>query len=107
MSVLEHISDLDRPIKEIARVLKENGHAIIGFPVKNFIMHQFFKIIKFDDEKDHPSHHRDIYNALKRNFNVEKIVIFPSFLKIDHALYVVCSCKKNKIKIDHESHKLK
>lgn len=94
MSVLEHISDLNQPIKEIGRVLKKNGVAVFGFPVKNIFLHLFFKIIKFDDEKGHPSDHKDIYNALNKNFNIEKMVNFPSFLKMDHSLYIVCRCKR-------------
>lgn len=93
MSVLEHIPDLEQPVKEIKRVLKKGGTAIIGFPVKNFIMRQFFKIIKFDDEKGHPSDHNKIYNTLNRNFNIEKMIKFPRFLKAGHSLYIVCKCK--------------
>lgn len=94
MSVLEHIINLESAVKEINRVLKEGGKFICGFPVKNFLMHQFFKAIKFDDEKDHPSDHRCIYEALKKNFNIERTIRFPSFLKIDHCLYMACRCGK-------------
>jgi len=94
MSVLEHISDLDQPVKELARVLKKGSSAVIGFPAKNFLMHRFFKIIKFDDEKDHPSGHRDICGALEKKFIIEKAVTFPFFLKKDYSFYVVCRCRK-------------
>ena len=96
MSVLEHIKDLEEPVREIKRVLKENGSFICGFPVRNLLMHSFFKVIRFDDLEDHPSSHRDILEMLKRNFYIEKTVTFPSFLKIDYSFYIVCRCIKNK-----------
>lgn len=92
MSVLEHIKYLEGPIEEIRRVLKDGGSFVCGFPVRNFLMHSFFKIMGFDDLKDHPSSHRDILEMLERNFYIEKMVTFPSFLKIDYSFYIVCRC---------------
>lgn len=94
MSVLEHISDLGQPLREIKRVLKKGGSFICGFPTKNFYMHQFFKLMRFDDEKGHPSSHNYIYQMLKRNFSIDKTIKFPSFLKMDYCLYITCRCKK-------------
>ena len=94
MSVLEHIADLQQPLEEIKRVLKEGGEFACGFPVKNFLMHQFFRLIGFDDKKDHPSDHRKIYELLKINFKIEKVIKFPYFLKSDHCFYIACRCKK-------------
>jgi len=94
MSVLEHISDLEQPIREIRRVLKDDGELICGFPTKNIMMHQFFKLSGFNDEKDHPASHGYICKILGENFNIEKTVKFPSFLPMDHCLYVACRCRK-------------
>lgn len=94
VSVLEHIRDLERVVNEIRRVLKKGGKFICGFPVKNVLMHQFFKIIKFDDEKNHPSDQQRIFGVLERNFNIEKTIKFPSFFKMDRCLYVACRCCK-------------
>jgi len=94
MSVLEHIKCLEGPIKEVKRVLKDDGSFVCGFPVRNFLMHSFFKIIGFDDLKSHPSSHGDILEVLGKNFRIEKITIFPSFFKVDASFYIVCRCKK-------------
>lgn len=97
MSVLEHIADLEQPLKEIKRVLKKDGYFICGFPTKNILLHLFFKLIKFDDEKDHPSSHQRIYKMIKEEFTLEKTIKFPSFLQMDCCLYVACRCKRNDI----------
>jgi SAM-dependent methyltransferase len=94
MSVLEHIVDLQQPLEEIKRVLKRDGEFICGFPAKNFFMSQFFRLIGFDDKKDHPSDHRKINELLKINFKIEEVIKFPYFLNSDHCLYIACRCKK-------------
>lgn len=94
MSILEHITYLDQPIKEISRVLKNSGYFICGFPVKNILMHQIFKISGFDDTKDHPSSHRYIYETLKKYFKVEETIKYPFFLAADFCAYMACRCKK-------------
>jgi len=94
MSVLEHISDLEQPVREMRRVLKDDGELICGFPTKNIMMHQFFKLIGFNDDKDHPSSHNYVYKVLKENFKIEKTIRLPSFLPMDHCLYVACICRK-------------
>lgn len=93
MSILEHISELERPIKEIKRILKNPGYFICGFPAKNMLMHQIFRLSGFDDTKDHPSGHRYILETLEKNFNIEEIIKYPSFLSMDYCIYLTCRCK--------------
>ena len=96
MSVLEHIKYLEGPINEIRRVLKDSGKFVCGFPVRNFLMHSFFKIVRFDDLKDHPSSHNSIMSTLKKSFYIDKIAIFPNFSKMDCCFYITCRCVKIK-----------
>ena len=94
MSVLEHIADMEKPVREVRRVLRKGGSFLCGIPVKNFCMRMFFKLVKFNDEKDHPSGHRYIYDSLRSNFTIERVIRFPFFLKMDHCLYIACRCRK-------------
>lgn len=94
MSVLEHISDLKYPLDEIKRILKNDGEFICGFPTKNILLRLFFKLIGFDDKRDHPSSHSYIYRMLKEKFSVEKTLKFPAFFKDDYCLYIACRCRK-------------
>jgi ubiquinone/menaquinone biosynthesis C-methylase UbiE len=94
MSVLEHISELKQPLAEIRRVLKKDGDFICGFPAKNIFMHHAFKLLGFDDDKNHPSSHRYIEGMLKKYFWVGKTMKFPFFLPANFCFYIACRCKK-------------
>jgi len=94
MSVFEHFVNLEQPFKEVKRVLKDDGIFICSFPVKNVIMSCWFKLVRFDEKKEHPSGSKYMLKMLKENFNVERILKFPDFLKVDNCFYMACRCKK-------------
>ena len=90
LSVFEHLKPVELPIamKEIDRVLKEDGHLILGFPVKNKLTHMLFKLVGFDDQKGHPSRHSDILRNVRSNFVIKELLKYPSFLEVDYCLYL-------------------
>lgn len=94
LSVLEHLTELDRACAQIRRVLAPGGAAILGFPVRNLVTTAFFRAVGYDEREIHPSTHRDILAAERRGFTVERILRFPALLPADLALYVVCRCLK-------------
>lgn len=96
ISVLEHITDLNRAIREICRTTREEGTAIIGFPVKNWLTHFLLSLIGFDDKKIHPSSHMDILREVENIFHIEKIQRYPAFLPNCFSLYIVVRCQKIK-----------
>jgi len=91
VSILEHVpmQRLEKAIKEMKRVLKPDGKLICGFPVKNFYMQWGFRMLGFQDE-NYSLSHSDIYRTLEKHFISDKVLKFPSFLKMDWCLYMVC-----------------
>jgi ubiquinone/menaquinone biosynthesis C-methylase UbiE len=94
LSVLEHLTELDRACAQIRRVLAPGGAGVLGFPVRNLITTAFFRAVGYDEREIHPSTHRDILAAGQRAFAVERVLRFPAPLPVDLALYVVCRCLK-------------
>lgn len=96
LSVLEHLhpSELPTAMAEMSRILRDGGHLVLGFPIKNRLTSFLFKAVGFDDQKGHPSSHRSIMDQVKGNFAITAINCYPSFLSLDHGLYVVIKCSK-------------
>jgi ubiquinone/menaquinone biosynthesis C-methylase UbiE len=90
ISVLEFVSDLDKAFREMARVLKKGGDAIIGFPVENFITDIAFFMICINARKAHPVNQDDILRAARKYFDVEKPKTFPLGLPLKMSLFAHC-----------------
>jgi len=95
LSVLEHLTELDRACAEVRRVLAPGGVAVCGFPVRNAITTAFFRAAGYDEKEIHPSTHRDILAAARRAFAVERVLRLPAILPADFGLYVACRCRKS------------
>ena len=95
LSVLEHLTDLRRACAEIRRVLTPAGAAVLGFPVRNAITTAFFRAVGYTAAEIHPSTHRDILAAARRDFAVERVLRYPAFLPAGVGLYVACRCRKS------------
>lgn len=98
ISTYEHIKneDLEIAIEELNRVLKKGGAIYIGVPVKNKLTDIFLDSVgdHLPVNEMHPSSHRDIIQALKKKFKVNKILTFPKFLPINYSFYVVIEAVK-------------
>lgn len=94
LSVMEHLTELDKACGEVRRVLAPGGVAVFGFPVRNAFTTGFFRAVGYDADEIHPSTHRAILAALGRGFAVERVQRFPAFLPADLGLYVACRCRK-------------
>ena len=97
VSTLEHMNpngELDKSLKEIHRVLKDNGIVVLSFPIRNIITDWFYEIVGFKPRDIHPSSHNNIINVAKKYFIIEKILKFPSFRNINFSLYCTIRCKK-------------
>jgi ubiquinone/menaquinone biosynthesis C-methylase UbiE len=95
ISVLEHITELDRAMTEFRRVLKPNGIAVLGFPVRNPMTDGFFRLVGYNPREIHPSAHRDILQAVERHssFALERRAWLPRLLPLDLAAYAGCRCR--------------
>jgi ubiquinone/menaquinone biosynthesis C-methylase UbiE len=95
-SVLEHLTDLDGAMREFARVTRPGAVLALGFPIRNFITDAFFRMAGYEPRKLHPSSHRDIEQAIRRNplLNLDRIQVLPKFLPKDSSLYFSCRCTR-------------
>ena len=95
ISVLEHLTELERALDEFRRVLEPGGTLVLGFPVRNPLTDGFFRLAGYDPRAIHPSSHSDILNAAERHpgFAVERRTHFPSLLPISLSAYASCRCR--------------
>ncbi len=93
LSVLEHLTELEKACAEMRRVIAPGGVGVFGFPVRNAITTAFFRAVGYDATEIHPSSQRDILGALRRGFAVERVLRFPAFLPMSFGLYVACRCR--------------
>ena len=95
-SVLEHLTDLDGAIREFARVTRPGAVLALGFPIRNYVTDAFFRLAGYEPRKLHPSSHRDIEQAIRRQslLNLEQIRVLPRHLPTDLSLYFSCRCER-------------
>ena len=95
VSVLEHLTELDRALDELRRVLRPGGVAVLGYPVRNPLTDAFFRLARYNPREIHPSSHADILAAAERHagFAVDVSTHFPSFLPTSFSAYAGCRCR--------------
>ncbi len=86
LSVLEHLHDLDRALREIRRVMRPGAVFAVGFPVKSRFTGLLFASLGFEMDHIHPSSHTQILDALHRHFDVTRVTRFPG-------LFVSAQCR--------------
>jgi len=97
VSVLEHIEDLDKVMKEVKRIIKPGGLFIVGLPIERFLVKSAFNIfgIKQHEDRGHISDFADINKKLKKYFDIERTEKIPFNLFPDAlSLYIVFKCRK-------------
>lgn len=94
LSLLEHLTEVDRACAEVCRVTAPGGLAVFGFPARNALTTSLLRVLGYDARTIHPSGHREILAAAGRAFAVERALRFPPFLPAGLALYVACRCRK-------------
>jgi predicted SAM-dependent methyltransferase len=95
LSVLEHIVELDAALDEFRRVIRPDGIAVVGFPVRNPVTDTFFRAVGYNPREIHPSSHRDILAAAHRHpgFAVEREERYPQRAPLDLAGYAGVRCR--------------
>lgn len=94
VSVLEHLTVLDRAVGEIKRVMKKGGVGVLSFPVKNKITDLFYRLVGYCPSDIHPSGHREIESAVSKQLRIVDKKVFPSFKNDDYSLYMSLKCVK-------------
>lgn len=100
VSVLEHIRDIKNAVREIRRVVKEDGTIVLGFPVDNKLTYLALKISYLwlpnaSLANEHVCSHIDILKEVRSQLKIEKACRFPSFVPINYSLFFTCKCRKN------------
>lgn len=91
LSVVEHLSDLEKAILEIKRVAKEGGDIIIGFPTDNLLIKLFFWLKKSPALHEHINGPKKIMDKIRENLKV----VQTSKLKIlGITFYTAVKCRK-------------
>ena len=95
-SVLEHLTDLDAAMREFCRVTRPGAILALGFPIRNFITDAFFRVAGYEPRKLHPSSHRDIEQAIRRQplLSLDRTRVLPRFVPQDLGLYFSCRCAR-------------
>jgi len=95
-STLEHVSDTDQAVGELARVLKPGGTALIGFPSVSWVMDFSFPLIGIHGiEHHHISDHNQIHASCRKMLQLVRTRKLIPCLPMGLALYNVCLCRKN------------
>jgi len=96
LSVLEHLTDLDRAMAEFARVARPGAVLALGFPVRNVITDSFFKLVGYNPRRLHPASHRDILDAIGRQslLHIDEVKMTPDRVPRDLAVYCSCRCTR-------------
>lgn len=87
-SVFEQISDPVPILKEMNKILKDNGHLLVGMPRVDSFMEKLFKLIGISEINKHHIMDFDSFLKIAGNFfEIEKISGMPSFLPSFLRLY--------------------
>ena len=82
VSVLEHLTELDRALDELRRVLRPGAWPSSAIPCGTPSRTRSSRLARYDPREIHPSSHADILVAAERHpgFDVDVGAHFPSFL---------------------------
>lgn len=97
ISVLEHLQDPEKAIKELTRVLKADGEAVFGFPKDNILTRMIFSILTCigqHEKGEHKQHSNEIIEMLEKYFIVEKIKHLPALFPKSLGFYTMVKCRK-------------
>jgi ubiquinone/menaquinone biosynthesis C-methylase UbiE len=94
MSVLEHIHRLDAALREIARVVRQHGTVVLGFPVKSRLTDSLFKALGYEPDDLHPNSHASIIGAAGKVFRITGQQHYPEWAPLNVSLYSWITCEK-------------
>ena len=90
--VLEHQLSLSPFIKKVASVLNPGGRVLVSIPNENVLYRLGRLLLRIDPPKDHYNQTKVIFQELKTQFIVEKIVNIPSRIL---SVFKLIKCRKN------------
>lgn len=80
-SVFEHLHEYQRALREVGRVLRPNGHFLLGMPSVNLLMEAGFRAIGFKGIEDHhvttPAQVAQSFGATGFRVAKENRLVFP------------------------------
>ena len=89
LRVLEHLTDLDGAMREFSRDGPRPPISGAWLPIRNFVTDAFFREAGYEPRKLHPSSHRDIEQAIRRQplLSLDHIRVLPEHAPADLGLY--------------------
>lgn len=82
MDVLEHLPDLLRSLKEIARILKKNGSFLACIPMENLYRRTARRLFRLPELHEEEHFYKDILDDIKSVFSIAKMRMYPAILPI-------------------------
>lgn len=93
LSVIEHLTDMDKMLQEIGRVANQDGDVIIGFPTDNLLITFFFWLKKSTALEEHINGPKAIMKKLVQYFDIIEINKLKIF---GITFYTAVKCRKKK-----------
>lgn len=88
ISIFEHIKDLSAPLSEVRRVLKPQGHLLVGMPRVDSMMSKLFSMIGFSGiEAHHITDYQQFLKSAQPMFELKALKSVPGFLPNFCGLY--------------------
>lgn len=118
LSVLEHIQDVDQAVREIYRILHDDGVLIVGVPVERILVNTLFGLLAFKDKamlalqgkkdaavyrknKYQDVHYSDVtaveQSLVKQFVIINSQKIFSNYLPDAVSLYKIFCCQKQSL----------
>lgn len=93
--VLEHFKDMDRPLREIRRVLKPGGKIIINTPLENPFFKAARALIGYKKPSDHYHSAKEVAETVGNYFSSGKIWRYPTPFRAASILEILVAYKKS------------
>ena len=99
-SVLEHLRNVQTPLREVSAILTTNGKFLVGVPTENRIYRIGRKLARLPRPLDHFHNGEYLKTMVEREFSLIRVLKLPSrFLPKFFSLYLIMVCTKRMLDV--------